>query len=83
VTSSRSESPGNPSAVGGKTTVWLDVNAAAALSACSVPTIRRAVRAGRLRAARINGNRLRFKPDWIESWLLREPAEVVFRRPRG
>lgn len=41
---------------------------------CDLQTVYRAVRAGRLRAARV-GNRLRFRPEWVSQWLEGERNE--------
>lgn len=49
---------------------WLTTKGAARRANCSVPTILRAARSGRLRAARINCNKTyRFRPVWIDLWL--------------
>jgi excisionase family DNA binding protein len=47
---------------------WLDVAAAARYCSCSVPTIRRAIRAGTLRHVRV-GRVLRTKREWCDLWL--------------
>jgi excisionase family DNA binding protein len=49
---------------------WLKVREAADRARCGPKTIYRAVRSGRLRAARIGGRReLRFLDSWIDLWL--------------
>lgn len=49
---------------------WLKIRDAASRAQCSQPTIRREVRAGRLRAAKVGGRRsLRFRADWVDQWL--------------
>jgi excisionase family DNA binding protein len=50
--------------------VWLTVKQAAARAQVHPWTIRRAVRTGQLRAARIGGRReLRFRAAYIDEWL--------------
>ena len=50
--------------------VWLTLRHAAARAAVSEATIKREVRAGRIRFARVGGRRcLRFRPEWIDTWL--------------
>jgi excisionase family DNA binding protein len=52
---------------------WLKVREAADRARCGPKTIYRAVRSGRLRAARIGGRReLRFLESWIDEWLIGE-----------
>jgi excisionase family DNA binding protein len=49
---------------------WLTVRHAASRAAVSEGTIKREVRRGRLRAARVGGRRsLRFRPSWVDAWL--------------
>ena len=51
-------------------TIWLTLRAAAARAAVSEATIKREVRSGRIRCARIGGRRhLRFRAEWIDAWL--------------
>jgi len=55
---------------------WLKVGEAADRARCGPKTIYRAVRSGRLRAARIGGRReLRFLAAWIDLWLLSQEKE--------
>lgn len=50
---------------------WLTVREAAGRARCGPKTIYRAVRSGRLRAARIGGRReLRFLENWIDDWVI-------------
>ncbi len=49
---------------------WLTVDQAAARAQLGTKAIYRAVRSGRLRAARVGGRRqLRFRSEWIDAWL--------------
>jgi excisionase family DNA binding protein len=49
---------------------WLTLRRAAVRAAVSEATIKREVRRGCIRAARIGGRRcLRFRPEWIDAWL--------------
>ncbi len=49
---------------------WLTADEAAARARCGVKMIYRAVKANRLKAARVDGrNTLRFIPEWIDEWL--------------
>lgn len=51
-------------------TVWLTLRRAAARAAVSEATIKREVRRGRIRFARVGGRRsLRFRAEWIDAWL--------------
>ena len=57
------------SAVGPAPT-WLRIADAAKQVQCSEATIRREVRAGRLRAMKVGGRlSLRFRADWVDDWL--------------
>ena len=59
----------NPSAVAASPT-WLKIADAAKRAQCGEATIRREVRAGRLRAVKVGGRRsLRFRAEWIDDWL--------------
>jgi excisionase family DNA binding protein len=49
---------------------WLTTREAADRACCGPTAIRYAVRAGRLRAARIRRGELRFLESWIEEWLI-------------
>lgn len=63
--------------------VWLTVKQAAARCQCGTKAIYRAVKAKKLRAARIGDRRdLRFAPEWVDDWLVRcsTPVEVWPRR---
>src|SRR5437588_61247 len=48
---------------------WLTTQEAADRACCGARTIRRAVRSGQLRAARLRGE-LRFLERWIDEWLI-------------
>lgn len=51
-------------------TPWRTVEQAAARAQTGTKLIYREVKAGRLRAARVGGRReLRFRDEWIDSWL--------------
>jgi excisionase family DNA binding protein len=50
---------------------WLTTQEAADRACCGPGTLRRAVRNGRLRAARIRGE-LRFLGRWIDDWLINQ-----------
>ena len=50
--------------------VWLTLQRAAIRAAVSEATIKREVSRGRIRFARVGGRRcLRFRREWIDSWL--------------
>lgn len=50
---------------------WLTIREAADRACCGTRTIRRAVRDGRLRTARLRRNgELRFFESWIDEWLI-------------
>jgi excisionase family DNA binding protein len=50
--------------------VWLTLRRAAARAAVSEATIKREVSRGRIRFARVGGRRsLRFRAEWIDTWL--------------
>jgi len=49
---------------------WLTLRRAAVRAAVSEATIKREVRRGCIRAARVGGRRcLRFRAEWIDAWL--------------
>jgi excisionase family DNA binding protein len=48
---------------------WLTIAEAAAYTKVCRHTLRRAYKANRLRAVRINGHSFRFRRAWIDSWL--------------
>ena len=49
---------------------WLTLRRAAMRAAVSEATIKREVRRGCIRAARVGGRRcLRFRAEWIDAWL--------------
>ena len=50
---------------------WLTTQGAADRACCGARTIRRAVRSGQLRAARLRGE-LRFLERWIDKWLINQ-----------
>jgi len=59
-------------------TPWLTVDEAAARAKCGERSIYNAVRAGKLRAARLGGRReLRFLQEWVDGWLLATSTAVV------
>ena len=50
--------------------VWLDVRGACARARVSESTLLRALRSGRCRGVKINGNRTyRLRPQWVDDWL--------------
>ena len=50
---------------------WLTIREVADRACCQPKTIRRAVRNGQLRAARVDGRRdFRFLENWIDEWLV-------------
>jgi excisionase family DNA binding protein len=54
---------------------WLRLNEAASIARASVPTIRRAIRRGNLRAVRLgDGRSLRTRYDWLLEFMLRREA---------
>jgi excisionase family DNA binding protein len=61
--------------------VWLTVAQAAARAQCGRKSIYDATKAGRLRAARIGGRALRFRPEWVDAWLEAtvSPSDVAER----
>jgi hypothetical protein len=60
---------------------WFDTKGAAAWCQCSPKTLGRAVKAGRLRAIRLEGGpRLRFNVTWLEDWLLAEGGDAQDRQ---
>jgi excisionase family DNA binding protein len=62
-------------------TVWFTVLQAAAAAQVGKKTIYNAVKAGRLRAARIGGGRnLRIHKDWISDWLTASSTPVEVKR---
>lgn len=49
---------------------WLKIADAAKRAQCGEATIRREVRAGRLRAVKVGGRRcLRLQAEWVDEWL--------------
>ena len=63
------QTPAQGQSIGGDN-VWLTLRHAAARAAVSEATIKREVRGGRIRFARVGGRRcLRFRPEWIDAWL--------------
>jgi len=52
---------------------WLTVTEAAQRARCSAATLRREVRAKRLRSVKVGGRKsLRFRAEWIDEWLEEE-----------
>ncbi|HEY7500235.1 MAG TPA: helix-turn-helix domain-containing protein [Vicinamibacterales bacterium] len=57
--------------------VWFTPAEAASYARVNVVTLRRAVRAGQLRAFRVNaGRNLRFRRSDLDAWLASSPVEV-------
>lgn len=49
---------------------WLDLDHAAAHASVHPSTLRRAIRAGELRAVRVGGRKVyRLRPEWVDEWL--------------
>ncbi len=58
-------------------TIWLTAKEAAAYAKFRPATLRRAVRAGHLRAFRINDQRhVRFRVEDLDAWLSASPIEA-------
>lgn len=58
-------------------TVYLDSREAALVCRCSVKTVERAVRAGKLRVHRLHeSRRYRFKLAWVYAWMNGEPPDT-------
>lgn len=56
------------------TTIWLKPKDAESYAKCDVATLRRAVKAGRLQAFKINGGkRVRFRVEDLDRWLSSSP----------
>jgi len=56
---------------------WLRIQEAAERAQVSVATVRREIRAGRLRAVRVGGRlALRFTPGMVDAWLMAGEIEV-------
>jgi excisionase family DNA binding protein len=60
-------------------TPWRTSVESAARAQCNPKTIYRAVKAGKLRAAKI-GRDLRFRDEWIDEWLLSTSTPIEVRR---
>lgn len=60
-----------------ETTVWLTPKLSSAHTKCNVITLRRAVKAGKLQAFRVNGGggRVRFRAADLDRWLASYPAK--------
>jgi excisionase family DNA binding protein len=61
---------------------WITLEEAALRLRVSTATLRRAIKRGRLRAARVGGNRaIRLRPEWADAWLeaTSTPIEAVQR----
>ena len=68
--------PGSTAPVVSPAPTWLKISDAANRAQCSKATIRREVRAGRVRAVTVGGRRsLRFRPEWIDGWLQEESRQ--------
>jgi excisionase family DNA binding protein len=51
-------------------TRWLRLDEAAQIAKVSTATLRREIRRGRLRHARVGGRRaIRLRPEWLDLWL--------------
>jgi excisionase family DNA binding protein len=51
-------------------TGWITLNEAAEIARVSAATLRREIRHGRLRHARVGGRKaIRIRPEWIDAWL--------------
>lgn len=59
-------------------TCWITLNEAARIARVSTATLRREIRRGRLRHARVGGRKaIRVRPEWIDAWLEHgEPKEA-------
>jgi excisionase family DNA binding protein len=65
---------------GAVTVIWMTVGQAAARAQLHPATLRRAIKAGRLRHARVNQTKaIRILPEWVDAYLLgvSTPIEVV------
>lgn len=61
---------------------WLTLNESAARARCHPATLRREIRLGRCRAARLGGRKsIRIKAAWIDEWLLASTTPVESARP--
>lgn len=61
---------GYPTPVEVSPPTWLKLADAAKRAQCSEGTMRREVRAGRLRAVRVGGLKgVRFRAEWVDEWL--------------
>lgn len=60
---------------------WLTLQQAASVVQCHVETLRREVKAGRLRVARVAGRKaLRFRRSWLDAWLEATSTPLEVRR---
>lgn len=58
-------------------TAWLTLGQAADLAKVSTATLRREIRKGRLRHARVAGRRvIRIRSSWIDEWLEQSTAPI-------
>lgn len=56
---------------------WLTLDEAARIAKVSTATLRREIRKGRLRHARVAGRRvIRIRPSWIDHWLEQSTAPI-------
>jgi excisionase family DNA binding protein len=61
------------------TPTWLTLAQAAGRAQVAAATIRREIKRGRIRAARVGGRRsIRLRPEWVDAWLdvVAEPVEA-------
>ena len=64
---------------GHMTPTWLTLAQAAARAQVAAATVRREIKAGRIRAARVGGRRsIRLRPEWVDAWLdaVAQPIET-------
>jgi excisionase family DNA binding protein len=58
-------------------TVWMNLETAARYACVSVPTLRREIKAGRLRAFRVGGRKaIRLRQSDLDEWLTGQRTEV-------
>jgi excisionase family DNA binding protein len=59
---------------------WLTIEEGAARARVHVATLRREIRAGRLRHARVGGRKcIRLRPEWVDAWLGESTTPVEAR----
>jgi excisionase family DNA binding protein len=65
------------------TSTWLTLAQAADRAQVAAATIRREIKGGRIRAARVGGRRsIRLRPEWVDAWLdaVAQPVEQQYAR---